>query len=62
MATESGVTEILGESSIIEISPNSDSIRSGLEKALQEDFTPEYESRSWKEMVDEISEVYREIS
>lgn len=62
MATESGVTEILGENSIIEISPDSDSIKSGLEKALGEDFTSEYKSRSWKEMADETSEVYREIN
>lgn len=62
LATDSGVNELISGDSILEISADSDSIASGLEKALEKDFRPEYESRSWEEMCEEVLEVYREVS
>lgn len=62
LATESGVNELVSTGAIFEITPDSDSIAEGIEQALKEDFSPEYESRSWKDMAEEIKEVYRELS
>ena len=62
LATDSGVSELVGEGSITEISPDSDSISEGLEKALEKDFSPDYDSRSWSDMAEEVSEVYRRFS
>ena len=61
LATESGVDELLSSDAITEIRPESDSIAEGLEKALEKDFLPDYESRTWSEMAEEILEVYREV-
>jgi starch synthase len=62
LATDSGVNELISGDSILEISADSDSIASGLEKSLEKDLRPEYESRSWEEMCEEIIEVYREFN
>lgn len=62
LATESGVNELVSGDNILEISADSDSIAQGLEKALERDFSPDYESRSWEEMCEEVLEVYRELS
>ncbi|MFB6242375.1 MAG: glycosyltransferase family 4 protein [Candidatus Nanosalina sp.] len=62
LATESGVNELVSGENILEISADSDSIASGLEKALERDFSPDFESRSWEEMCEEVMEVYREFS
>lgn len=62
LATENGVNELLSSDTITEIRPESDSIAKGLEKALEKDIVPDYESRSWSEMTEEILEVYREFS
>jgi starch synthase len=59
LATDSGVNELISGDSILEISADSDSIASGLEKALERDFRPEYESRSWEEMCEEVLKVYK---
>lgn len=62
LATESGVNELISAGAITEIDPDSDSIAYGLEEALKKDFTPEYESRSWEDMADEVVEAYQDIS
>lgn len=62
LATESGVSEIVEDGSLIQISPESNSISNGLVKALEQDKAPEYESRSWKDMSDEVLNVYRELN
>jgi starch synthase len=62
LATDSGVNELVSTGAIFEISPDSDSIAEGIEKALKEDFIPEYESRSWSDMSEEIKEIYRELN
>ncbi|MFB6144903.1 MAG: glycosyltransferase family 4 protein [Candidatus Nanohaloarchaea archaeon] len=59
VATESGVNELVG-SSIITVEPDSDSIRSGIIEAFKME-RPDYETRIWSEMADEVIEVYREI-
>ena len=61
VATDNGVSEIAGES-IIPAEPESDSIKRGIEKALDQEREVEYDTRSWKEMTDEILEVYRSLS
>ncbi len=62
LATESGVNELITTDAITEIRPESDSIAEGLEKALEREIVPDYESRSWSEMAEEILEVYREVN
>lgn len=61
VATDNGVSEIAGES-IIPAEPESDSIKRGIEKALDQEREVEYDTRSWKEMTDEILDVYRNLS
>lgn len=61
LATENGVEELVSKGTIIEISPESDSIAEGLEKAAERDFLPEYESRSWEDMTEEIRSLYRKF-
>lgn len=60
LATESGVKELVSTGAITEIQPSSDSIAEGLKEALEKKLTPEFDSRSWKEMADEYLEVYRQ--
>lgn len=62
LATESGVNELITGDALTEIRPESDSIAEGLEKALEKDQAPDYESRTWSEMTEEILEVYREFN
>ena len=62
LATESGVSEIVEDGSIIQISPESDSISESLVKALEEIKNPVFDSRSWKDMANEVLEVYRDFS
>lgn len=62
LATESGVDELVTGDAITGISPESDSIAEGLEKALEKDVVPDYESRTWSEMAEEVLEIYRESS
>lgn len=58
VATSSGVEEIA--SSIISVEPNSGSINKGISRALEVK-NPCFESRSWKEMVDEVFEIYETL-
>jgi len=62
LATESGVSELVDDGSIVKIQPESDSISKGLSRALERKISPEFESRSWKDMSDEVMEVYRDSS
>lgn len=61
LATESGVKELVSTGAITEIEPSSDSIADGLKEALEKDLTPEFDSRSWKEMAEEYLDVYRNL-
>ncbi|MFB6209689.1 MAG: glycosyltransferase family 4 protein [Candidatus Nanohaloarchaea archaeon] len=60
VATGSGVEEIAGDS-IFRIEPDSDSIKQGVEKALESE-VPVHEQRSWKEMADEVIETYENLA
>lgn len=62
LATESGVDELLSTDALTDISPESDSIARGLEEALEKGGEVEYESRSWEEMADEVSDIYGELN
>ncbi len=59
LATENGVNELVSTESIIGIEPESDSIAEGIEKALEQEEVPDYDTRTWEEMAEEVSEIYR---
>lgn len=61
VATSNGVEEIAG-SSIFSVEPESDSIKQGIQKALEKDIVSEYSNRSWKEMTDETISIYQKLS
>ncbi len=62
VATKSGAEEVLPQDAIIRVEPDSDSIKQGVEKALEMDGLPEFESRGWEEVAEEIQQIYRELS
>ncbi len=62
LATENGVNELVSTDSIISIEPESDSIAEGIREALEKDEAPEYRTRTWIEMCEEIIEIYRSSS
>ncbi len=62
VATESGAEEVLPDELVIKIEPDSDSIASGLEKAVERDESRSFESRSWRQMAEDTLEVYEELS
>lgn len=59
VATSSGVEELLPSGTIIEVEPESGSIANGIERALERKRIPEYDSRTWEDMADEVIEIYR---
>ena len=61
VAAESGAEEVLPDNTIIKVSPNSDEISRGIEKALKKDIGS-IEGRSWEEVAEETLDVYRELS
>lgn len=61
VATENGVSEIAA-GSIIPAEPESDSIKNGIEKALELDNEASCETRTWKEMAVETADIYQELS
>lgn len=60
VATDSGVNEIAGES-IVDIKPNSDSIKEGIEKSLEQNKEIRYETRTWKDMAEELATLYSNL-
>jgi len=62
LATENGVEELVSSDTIIGISPESESIAKGLEKATKTDSFPKYDSRSWEDMTEEVMSFYKEFS
>ena len=60
VCTESGINELLPNKAITLVQPNSDSISEGLEKSLDKN-PVQVEGRSWDEMTDEYTEIYREL-
>jgi glycosyltransferase involved in cell wall biosynthesis len=61
VATDSGVSEVAGDS-IIKAEPESDSIKEGIELALEKEADLEFESRTWSEMAEETIKIYQELS
>lgn len=61
VATDSGVSEIAGDS-IVPAKPESDSIKKGIGKALDREKEVECGSRSWAEMTEDVIEVYRDLA
>lgn len=60
VCTESGINELLPSESVTLVSPNSDSIKQGLEESLAKEFT-EFNNRSWDEMVEDYLELYKQL-
>lgn len=58
VATENGVSEIISTDNIIEVDCSSESIKNGIENALNCKFVDDFVSRTWDDMCDEIMEVY----
>ncbi|MFB6204142.1 MAG: glycosyltransferase family 4 protein [Candidatus Nanohaloarchaea archaeon] len=61
VATENGAEEVLPQDSFVKVRPDSDSIKTGLEKAMEVEI-PEFESRSWEAVARETMEIYRSLS
>jgi glycosyltransferase involved in cell wall biosynthesis len=62
VATRSGVAECLPDGCIVEVERDSESIVRGIEEALSREGEPEYEPRTWDEVVDDHVEVYRDVA
>ncbi len=60
VCADSGITEILPSGTVTLVDAHSDSIKEGLEKALDSE-TPNFEERSWSEMVEEYIELYERL-
>jgi glycosyltransferase involved in cell wall biosynthesis len=61
VATESGVTEVLPEESVVEVDPDSKSIAAGIGRALELDGVPEFDPITWDEVVDETVAFYEQV-
>lgn len=61
VATSNGVEEIVG-GSIFSVEPESDSIKNGVQKALERNEAVEYSNRNWKQMAGETVKVYGRLS
>jgi len=61
VASESGAAEVLPEGCLFEVETDSDSIVSGIERALSADGIPDYEPRTWETVADEHVAFYEEV-
>lgn len=61
VATSNGVEEIVG-GSIFSVEPESESIKQGVQEALERNEAVEYSNRSWKQMAEETVEIYDKLS
>jgi glycosyltransferase involved in cell wall biosynthesis len=60
-ATENGVSELISGNSIVSIDSNSDSIARGLREGLERQEEVKEEGRSWKDMAEDLIEVYSSL-
>jgi len=61
VATSNGVEEITSNS-IFSVEPESDSIKQGIQKALEEKIIADPAKRSWKQMAEETIEIYEKLA
>ena len=61
VATECGVAELLTEDALVEVEVDSESIATGIERSLAMEGPPEYERRTWDEVVDETVDYYERV-
>lgn len=61
VAAESGAEEILPDSTIVKVSPDSRDISKGIEEALHREIGS-IDSRTWEEVAEETLEIYRELA
>lgn len=61
VASESGAAEVLPDDCVIEVTPDSESIAAGIERALAMDNPVEYDPRTWETVADEHVSFYQEI-
>ena len=57
VATENGVEELVSNG-IISVEPDSDSISSGISRALSQKPKVDYQNRSWEDMAEDILDIY----
>lgn len=62
VATDAGVSEILPNDAVVDAEPESNSLCKGILKALDKEPMEEFETRSWSEMAEETTEIYRELN
>ncbi len=61
VATECGAAEIIPEDAVIPVEPEAESIARGIARALEMEGPPQYETRTWDQVVDEYLEFYERI-
>jgi len=61
VATSNGVEEITSNS-IFSVEPESDSIKQGIQKALEKKIIADPAKRSWKQMAEETIEIYEKLA
>jgi glycosyltransferase involved in cell wall biosynthesis len=61
VACRSGAAELLPEECVVEVTPDSDAIAQGIERALAMSAPLEYETRTWEAVADEYVGLYRRI-
>jgi glycosyltransferase involved in cell wall biosynthesis len=61
VACRSGAAELLPEDCVVEVTPDSDSIARGIERALEMTSPIEYQVRTWAEVADEHVEFYHDV-
>jgi glycosyltransferase involved in cell wall biosynthesis len=60
VATDSGVNEIAGDS-IVDVQPESDSIKEGIKKSLEQNKEIRFDTRTWNDMAEELATVYSKM-
>ncbi|MGM0592820.1 MAG: glycosyltransferase family 4 protein, partial [Halobacteriota archaeon] len=61
VATESGVAELLPDECVVTVEPDSKSIAAGVQRALAIPGEPDFEPRTWGEVVDQTITFYERI-
>jgi glycosyltransferase involved in cell wall biosynthesis len=61
VTTECGAAEVLPDTCLVQVEPDSEAIADGIETALAMQGTPTYEERTWDTVADEHADMYREL-
>lgn len=61
VATDNGAEELLPGEAVVNVEPDSDSIKKGIEEALEREM-PDLTERTWREVAEETVQIYRELN